>query len=436
MAAWFGNLGIPMRRWRDSVSPRTSARVDGLRVDVVVPAGWPATGELQWFARDANGPHSAGYCREAKELPEAVRDRPVHLWLPARDCVLTRVALPTRSRRKLAQALPYALEDDLLAAPESMWLTWDPHAAGEVNVLVVDKARLESWLAAFRSAGIEPRSAAPITFAIPRVHDGWLLARLDDQVWLRTADDAGFALAIDDWRTPPYTLKVALAEARRNEHNKPYTLVVCNPGKGFDAAAWSEALDIEVLVDDTGFGDALGDKTRVNMLHGELRSQRSEDSILAAYRPAIVMLALWLLGAALVTASQWWSLTREHRALTDAMTRIFVQTFPDQASVVVDPYQQMQRNLARVQPGSHTALQSGLSTMLIDTAPVLARAGLGLQHLGYTPGNLSFTVTAGGYGALDAAKAALAEAGFTVSVDRSEKHDNTVTAVLQLRRQQ
>lgn len=435
MAAWFGSIGLPLRRKPVAPpAPHAHARGSGLRVDIVIPASWPATGELQWFARDAGGLQNTGRCRQPDDLPEAVRNRPLHLWLPARDCVLTRVTLPTSSRRKLAQALPYALEDDLLAPPESVWLTYTTRPAGVVDVVIVDKARLEAWLAMFKSAGIEPRSAAPITFAVPLAHDGWLLARLDGQAWVRTGDDSGYACAIGDWRAPPYVLSAALAEARRKEQDKPYTLVVCNPGDGFDATAWSEALDVEIRVDHTGFADIPGDHSHPNLLHGALTPRYSDNPVSASYRPALIMLAAWLIGGAVLGAYQWWTLTREHDALTAAMTRIFVQTFPDQASVVVDPYKQMQRNLALGQPGASAATQSGLSTMLMDAAPVLARSGVRLQRLSYTPGHLALTVNAGGYSALDTVKTALTGAGFTVLVDRSEKHDNTVTAVLQLGR--
>ncbi|MDA8421318.1 MAG: type II secretion system protein GspL, partial [Pseudomonadota bacterium] len=79
-----------------------------------LPAGWPENAQpVSWWWCGAQKDMRHGVVMQLGELPMALRGGRVWVWTPAADTMLAQVTLPTSSRARIAQALPYALEDQL-----------------------------------------------------------------------------------------------------------------------------------------------------------------------------------------------------------------------------------------------------------------------------------------------------------------------------------
>jgi general secretion pathway protein L len=95
-------------------------------------------------------------------------DMPITVLLPARDLVSCLASVPAASPGRLRQMLPFSLEDELAGDIEDLHF-----AAGERNdndalaVSVIARDRLAYWLAALRSAGIEPRRICSEADGVP-----------------------------------------------------------------------------------------------------------------------------------------------------------------------------------------------------------------------------------------------------------------------------
>ena len=81
----------------------------------------------------------------------------VIVWTPAAESLLLRAQLPTRSAAKIAQALPFALEDQLIDPPEQLHFAFAREADGALAVAVTARERMEAWLAALQAAGSRRR---------------------------------------------------------------------------------------------------------------------------------------------------------------------------------------------------------------------------------------------------------------------------------------
>src|SRR2546427_175431 len=106
-------------------------RGGGDRLELWLPRDWPrGNAELRW-RRVASG----GAARQGSQvgLEGLAPAEEIVVWTPAAETLLLHAQLPTRSAAKIAQALPYALEEQLIEPPERLHFAY-AHEAG----LVVD----------------------------------------------------------------------------------------------------------------------------------------------------------------------------------------------------------------------------------------------------------------------------------------------------------
>ena len=125
---------------------------------------------------------------QLSELVEKAQSREVVVLLPCDQVQLKTVILPTKWNRKLEQALPYMLEeeiacdvDDLFIAIAEPTMVADKHA---LKVAMTDRNWFEMWLAVFVEHQIEVFKLLPDALLLPTAeNDGLSVIELNGQ-WL------------------------------------------------------------------------------------------------------------------------------------------------------------------------------------------------------------------------------------------------------------
>jgi general secretion pathway protein L len=203
-----------LARAKSAVSP-VAPRATGDRLDLVLPRGWPESASpLFWRWHSRGDKPQSGQVTDLHQLPETARAARAYVWTPAGDTVLTTATLPTRSPRKIVQALPFALEDRLLGDPETLHFAYRAEADDSLSVAVTARERLSHWMDALAQAGIKPVMLCPATLLVPWALDCWSLAFAEDEVLVRTGGASGFVAPLSQ-ATPPPLLVAALQEAAR-----------------------------------------------------------------------------------------------------------------------------------------------------------------------------------------------------------------------------
>jgi general secretion pathway protein L len=129
--------------------------------------------------------------------------RRVAVIVPSGDVLVTDSDAPAKGAAKLAQVIPYALEERVADEIENLHFAIGERntETGRVPVIIVKRARLEAWIAELRAAGLAPQAIYPESALLPAM-PGQLIALLDnDALTLRSADGAPFvmpALSIAD----------------------------------------------------------------------------------------------------------------------------------------------------------------------------------------------------------------------------------------------
>jgi len=125
----------------------------------------------------------------AQAAPMSIGRR-VAVILPAHEALLTDSDAPAKGAAKLAQVIPYALEERVADEIENLHFAIGERdsVSGRVPVVVVSRARIDARLAELRAAGLEPHAIYSESSLLPAM-PGQMIALLDgDTFTLRTAD--------------------------------------------------------------------------------------------------------------------------------------------------------------------------------------------------------------------------------------------------------
>ncbi|HEY0180373.1 MAG TPA: type II secretion system protein GspL, partial [Dokdonella sp.] len=208
-----------------------------------------ADGALTWL-RQAGAAASASNVGAPPSSALAAAGEVV-VFVPSEDVWLGETRLAARSRAQLAQALPFAVEDQLLGTLEELHFAAARGDGDHVGVAVVAKERMRAWLARLAEAGVRADVLVPESLALPLapgragalIEDARAVVRLapwsafacmpaELPSWLAQAE-AGGALApldVQDFRdAPALALPVEVASYRERQ---------CDPLAAL-AAAWS-----------------------------------------------------------------------------------------------------------------------------------------------------------------------------------------------------
>ncbi len=363
------------------------------------------------------------------QLPASVRSASVHVWTPPGDTLLTRATIPTRSRARILQALPYALEDQLLEEPENLHFAYIREADNTLAVAVTQRARLNVWLDAVKSAGLRPASLCPGSLALPLYPQAWSVAFIGDELWVRTGEHDGF-VSVATLDAPSPVLVAALKEAQAR-NVPPQRLVLYTPPPAFDAERWGAGLNVPLIVEATDFW-RYAKPPALNLLQADFGHGAHLQQLGRPLRPAAIMLGVWLASMLIIDVAEWIRLRHDHSVYTQEMRDIFQRSFPE-VKTVLDPAAQMQKQLEALQ--SRGGGPGDLLPLLTRIAPALQtqQGRVKLQGIKYTERSLTLEIALPDFQALDAMKNTLQAANLDVEVLAANGRGNEVEGRLQVR---
>jgi general secretion pathway protein L len=362
-------------------------REGGDRLELWLPRNWPGEdSELRWRRVASTGAVQQGSQRGLEGLAPAEE---IIVWTPAAETLLLRARLPTRSAAKIVQALPYALEEQLIEPPERLHFAFAHEADGALAVAVTRRERMESWLAALAAAGLAPTQLAPVTLSLPLADRAWTLAFVDGEMVVRSGARAGLGGPAE--QRPPAWLHAALAEAR-TEASAPERILLVDAPADLDSAAWREALGLPLEA--MGSADAAVSEAPLDLLQQHYAPRSRLAALKRAYVPAAALLAAWLLATLALDAIEWTRLSRAASAAEEEMRTLLVKSFPE-TRTILDPAEQMRRGLEELGARSGIAAPGDMLFLLARAAPAIERESrLRVQGIEYAERALTIRAAA------------------------------------------
>jgi len=383
---------------------------------------------VSWVVVDATGarlgPVSTGSLADAAPL---AADRRVIALAPGSQVVLAEPELPVRSGPRLAQVVPFALEEYLAGDVESFHFAVGKVGEGSrAPVAAVEKLRIEGWLQGMAEAGIAAEAIYPETGCLP-----------DNPGKIVVVIDAGQLLVQHPGKIPvaldaePLTEAFALAGLEGDDRHVQLHV---------SQEDWDDSEQmIEALREVAGSLDVQLLPDGPLPLLASVAVQRPPLSLLqGAYAPRTGWAAHWrrwrvaaMLAAALVlvhVGARAYDLVRlgmEERRLDAEIAETFKVAMPG-VERMVDPKAQMQQRL-----GGAAADPQGLLVRLDGLAQAFSGVqGVRLRTLGWRDRTLDIRVSAPSGDVLSEVSRAAGERGLSFEVQSTVPREGGVDGVV------
>jgi general secretion pathway protein L len=376
-----------------------------------------AGGATEWLAQGRDGAVLQG---PVSGLPQVAADEVV-LLLPAEDVLLLAAPRIGRSRAQTAQALPFAIEEQLAAPVEAQHVAFDDRGSGDsVAVAVIARQRLDAALAALQAAGITVERAYAESQLLP-LSDGMATAWIDgDRTLLRWTTSGALV-------TSTAHLADIIALLRDSD-------VGARPWRIFSDDAGAVPATLGSTAEPVGtplrwLASRLAQVDGPQLLQGDYRPARRRSESRGLWRWAAGLAAaalLFVLLQAGVERAQLQALVAERQAEMEQLLR---HALPG-VQRVVDPVAQLRIELER---SAGPQLQGALP-LLAHVAPVLAGSGrYTLEGIDYRGGALELVVIAPDIAALDALRERIAALPMQVELPSAVPGSRGVEGRLRIR---
>ena len=295
--------------------------------------------------------------------------------VPAEWVSLIPAKLPAGNRKRIQEALPYLVEDHLIASPEQMHVVIAVQLNATDAILAsIDKQQLKKLLADVQASHIDLQRVIPATL-IPPFHDNTWVVVYDAQTsFLRTGLNSGFALEIESLAEAPIALSLAIEQAKSALQSPNEIVVYGRQAKDLSPhlANWSKQLGVNISLNNDDWKTAPPSEG-MNFLQGAFAVSHGAWAWVQQAKPGFILL-IGILAVSIIGSSiDWARHATEKRQLDSQMVSLFKRTFPEAGNVVNAPLQ-MQRKLAELQHATGDADSA-------DFLPLLARISTEVGNL-------------------------------------------------------
>lgn len=392
----------------------------------------------EWLIVDeagaGRGPVQSGPLTDAAAVAGG---RKVTVLIPGTDALLAEPIVPVKSGTKLAQVVPFALEEQLASDVDDLHFAVGKRDASRpgVPVVVVAHALMESWLAALEAAGLAPDAMYAETAVLPATPGGVTLLIDQARVYVRRDETAGAVLEIQ-----PLIEAVQLALASGDEAREHVTIYVGEDDYELERdlleglREFTASLQLRLLA-----GGALpllaataAGSTPVNLLQGKYARQGTLSVSFAPWRYAALLAVIFF---AVHLGVKGWQLVKYKQAETQldaAINEVYQQAMP--GVPLPDPSKarkQMETRLAALRGGGAVGgLMAALSTLgeAVTQAP-----GTSIEAISYHDNITDLRVLTPSVDALDHIKQAAGQRGVAAEIQSAAPRDSKTEARMQLK---
>lgn len=284
----------------------------------------------------------------AEELVAISTDKEIIVIVSAEDVLLLNAKLPKMPRSRLEQALPFALEEQLICDVDKLHFTHGIHQEGDLPVAVVAKEKMAQWMALLQTWNIVADKMLPAMLVLPWQENTWQVA-ITNTALVRTDLYSGFACEISNLRE---MLDIALSTAAQ----MPDKINICyynEKTEHVDLSAPVPILEESKSAAQFYIDLALNSHTpAINLLQGAFATKKSKfTQTKRIWHMAIGLAAAWIAILFLYPLLSYFILESRVSHLNAAIAEIYKRNFP-LATDVIAPKLRMQEKLQKLNNGA------------------------------------------------------------------------------------
>lgn len=394
-----------------------------------------AASRVTWLFMDnhqVEGNITQGKLAEAAAIAGSAK---VIVIVPGEVVFLTRQVLPGKNRQRLLQAIPFAIEDQLIDDVDDMhFALGESDGQGQYWIAAVSHRQMQEWQTLFIQAGLNPQGLTPDIALLPSMPGELHLLCAADRSLLSLPDQERLVIDSDN-------LALILKKISHNPELSINKVECYSADRSLDlssmvAAHVSAEVSARVSQPLALFAETLGEgRLPINLLQGDYSRREKRQHQFRPWYPAAAMLAIWIMARLVMAGVDNIRYSNQLDALVIQQQQVYQQAFPS-AKPGGDVYRKMEARLKELKQRHGTA-DASFYHMLNKLAPALRNSsGLQLQTLRYREGQLELDIQLPTLQALDQLKASLAnQAQWQVEIQSASSAKNHVEARLQIRGQ-
>ncbi|MDR3492521.1 MAG: type II secretion system protein GspL [Gammaproteobacteria bacterium] len=332
----------------------------------------------------------------------------IHVVVPSQTVLLSYAKLPKLNRHRLLQAIPFALEEQLLTDVHDLHFAIGTYQTDGIPVAIVTKKQMALWSTLLAEHDIKATVMLPESLAIPYAVDQWHILIHDDLAIVRTDFYNGFGC---DKNNLAQMLLLKLNETTV----KPAEIMIINYD---DAELNLKINNINIIENNFSSQNFLKEMHAISDYPINLLQQQFE-----AKKSKIENKKIWRISSYLASAIigllflshivSFFILHNQVTALDNAITKIYKHNFP-LASSIIAPKQRMNDKLNNLQ---HQGNKNHLLVWLSYVGKSLKEAsGIRLAQLDFHNNQLNIQITALNSNQLDTFTQSLTQQGLNVKL--------------------
>ncbi|HEX4045003.1 MAG TPA: type II secretion system protein GspL [Gammaproteobacteria bacterium] len=364
-------------------------------------------------------------------LQEAAVVKTVIVLVPAEDVWITQVQLPKMNRTRLLQAVPYALEDQLIDEVDKLHFAIGESAANNVwPVAVVAHEKMQQWLQVLQALTIQPDIMLPVSLALPYSDMRWMIALYDEMAIARLGQYQGFAcdpINLTEWLTlllstnpPPAVIDVTHYQATTGNPRWIGQSMI-NGVKIEETSADANPFLVDV-------DQAALLKPAINLLQRSHAVKKSKlPQMNKLWQTVLVLCVIWISMLLLYPTVSYFILKQRDEKLQEAITQIYQTHFP-QAKNIIAPKLRLEEKVRKL------AAKSNDNRVLVLLAAVGTSMqqvkNINLKRMDYQQKQLTVELNAGSPEEMTAFTQTLTQQGLQVKQQQANLVGSKVQATL------
>jgi general secretion pathway protein L len=391
----------------------------------------------EWIVMDGTGARRGNVQSGPLDLaPTAAAGRKVIVLVPGTDALLAEPVLPVKSGAKLAQVVPFALEEHLAADVEDLhFAVGKRETRPGTPVTVVAHSRMEAWQALLADAGLQADALYPETAALPETPNAVTLLIDGARVYVRRPETPGTVLDIQ-----PLIEALQLALAAGEEAREHVTIYLAEDDYERERELleglreFTASLQLKLLPDGPLplLAANIVQGAPVNLLQGRYHSKRKLQVSLAPWRYAAVLAVVFLAAHLGLKSWQYFHYRSQEARLNSQINEVYQQLMP--GAPVPEAAMARRQIDARLNQLRGSGPVSGMMTTLATLGEALAQArDVNIEALAYRNNTTDLRVLAPSVDVLDRIRQVASEHGLEAKIESASPRDSKFEGRLQFK---
>jgi general secretion pathway protein L len=391
-----------------------------------------------WLLVDTSGVPSGGPQRGTLQLaaPIAAARRVVAL-VPGVDVLLAQPELPVKSGSRLAQVVPFALEEHIAGDVETMHFAVGRREGSHPGtpVAALSREKFAAWLQRLRSAGIEPHAVHVDTALVPSIPGQSVLLVDGDQLHVRHPERQPFVLNAQPMSealeltgildgAEPRNVIAYLTQEDWQRHQPAFEAIR-------DRLA---GLKVQLLPQGVLplFAQEIVARAPIDLMQGPYARRTRSGESWRRWRVAAFLLA-GLVGLNLASkAVEFWRLKSHERTLDAAIEQVFGEAMPGQGNAI-DARRRMEARLAAIR-GAGSGDDNLLEVLAILRGAFAQVPQARVDALSFRSNVLDLKIDAQDVASLDRLEQLVEQGGLDAELQSSNARGQTIEGRMQIRR--